>query len=262
MKPHCLVLVLAAMALAGPPNSLAIGGTYDIDGGTAPERAQISAALDASRFDWDLVPAEIRIHVERSIASSAVPGQIWLDARLLDAGRFSWGVIQHEYAHQVDFFRLTDADRQQLLGLLGGEAWWDPPGLLLPHDELGAERFASTLAWSYWPSPDNVLAPSAPGDESAALAPARFRALMQRILDLPVPLPSVTTAPLRAPSTCRRPRRRSAAARSHRAVARDAIRTSPRPLSARNRMRQPARGRILGQTHRREGTVPKGRRCA
>ena len=31
------------------------------------------------------------------------PGQIWLDASLLDSGRFSWGVVQHEYAHQVDF---------------------------------------------------------------------------------------------------------------------------------------------------------------
>jgi hypothetical protein len=53
------------------------------------------------------------------------------------------------------------------------------PGL--PHDEYGCERFASTLAWSFWPSPQNCMRPSATYDESAALAPRSFRRLVARL---------------------------------------------------------------------------------
>jgi hypothetical protein len=160
------------------------GGSYVIDGGTAPERAQISAALNASSFDWSLVPMRVQFHVSPGSESCSAPGQIWVDANLLDSGRFSWGVVQHEYAHQVDFFLLTDADRVELLRLLGGQTWWDSPYAAVPHRQLGAERFASTLAWSYWPSNNNAMRPSSPGDESAAMAPASFRAVLQRILGL------------------------------------------------------------------------------
>ena len=49
--------------------------------------------------------------------------------------------------------------------------------------EYGCERFASTLAWAYWQSPDNCMQPSEVADaESAAMAPAAFRALMTSLL--------------------------------------------------------------------------------
>jgi hypothetical protein len=177
-----LLGAVVASLLLVPASARAAGGHYSIEGGTSAERTQITAALHASDFDWSSVPAQIQIYVKHGIASYAVPGQIWLDADLLDSGRFSWGVVQHEYAHQVDFFLLTDADRTELLQQLGGQDWWSPPPCGLPHAQLAAERFASTLAWSYWPSPDNVMRPQAPSDESAAMAPAAFRALLQRIL--------------------------------------------------------------------------------
>lgn len=185
VRRGCMLCTAVALLLLAPSAAHAASGHYHVDGGTADERAQITAALSASSFDWSIVSAQIEIHVSRGTGSYATPGQIWLDADLLDAGRFSWGVVQHEYAHQVDFFCLTDANRAELQPLLGGQAWWDPPTGALPHAQLTAERFASTLAWSYWPSPDNVMRPLKPTDESATMPPAAFRALMQRLLARP-----------------------------------------------------------------------------
>jgi hypothetical protein len=167
-------LCLAAAAHAG-------GGAYVFDGGTPAERAQVRAALEASSFDWSLVPARITIHITRDLTSSqASPGEIWLDAGLLDAGRFSWAFVQHEYGHQVDFFLLDDGARGTLEEALGAGTWfYDEP---LPHSAYGCERFASTLAWAYWQSPDNALEPRNLRDESAAMPPAQFRALLNRLL--------------------------------------------------------------------------------
>jgi hypothetical protein len=190
--PKGLATTPVLLALALPTSARAAGGTYDFDAGTQNERAQVTAALNASSFDWNAVPARIRIHIVRGTRSHAIPGEIWIDADLLDTGRFSWGVVQHEYAHQVDFLMLADTDRMQLSTLLGGKAWWNPLGVTLAHSQLAGERFASTLAWSYRPSPENSMRPQGPGDESAAMEPARFRTLMQRILNLPV---STSTTP-------------------------------------------------------------------
>jgi hypothetical protein len=62
---------------------------------------------------------QVTIHIERDIDSHATPGAVWLDSRLLDSGRFSWGVVQHEFAHQIDFFLLTQENRVELQRLLG-----------------------------------------------------------------------------------------------------------------------------------------------
>ena len=56
-------------------------------------------------------------------SSEAVPGKIFLDPGLLDSGEFAWGVVQHEYAHLVDFALLNDATRARLDGALGGSVW-------------------------------------------------------------------------------------------------------------------------------------------
>ena len=78
------------------------------------------------------------------------PDQIWLDADLLDSGRFSWGVVQHEYAHQVDFALLDDATRAQLQhAARRPTAWWGAEG----HAKLDCERFADLVAWAYWSRP-------------------------------------------------------------------------------------------------------------
>jgi hypothetical protein len=181
----CIALLLAAAfpaaAHAGEPN-------YAFDGGTPSQRATVRAAFAASSFPWELVSARVVVHIRPDVPSHATPGEVWLDGRLLDAGRFAWGVVQHEYAHEVDFLLLDDAGRAVLAERLGGTSWWSPaetslaPSGHVGHSQLGAERFASTLAWAYWPSRANVMRPELPGDESAALPPAQFRALVAAVL--------------------------------------------------------------------------------
>jgi hypothetical protein len=190
MAPHRLALVLVsalAAPLAAPAAALALGGNYVIEGGTAYQQQQVRQALAVSAFDWGVVPAQITITIGSGGTSESVPGQIWVSGKLLNAGRFSWGVVQHEYAHQVDFFLFDDATRADLTSLLGARDWcYEVPGLR--HDQQGCERFASTLAWSYWPVPENCMRPTAAGDESAAMAPAAFRALLAGLLPQPQPL--------------------------------------------------------------------------
>ena len=180
-KMLMVTICAAAGLLAVAPAAQAAGGTYTIEGGSARNATQIRAALDASTFDWSLVPAPITIHIKNGVSSSATPGHIWLDPALLTAGIFSWATIQDEYAHQVDFFLFDTATRQRLTRLLGGTAWCrETPGLR--HSAYGCERFASTLVWAYWPSRSNAYKPTSANDESAALAPAAFRTLMTTLL--------------------------------------------------------------------------------
>ena len=174
-------LLCVAVAWVLPPTARAGGGNYLFQGGTRAERQVVISALEASSFEWDLVPAAITIHIPRGADSVAVPGEIWLDANLLDAGTFAWGVVQHEYAHEVDYFLLDDVRRARILPLLEGSAWCYDVAIL-PHAQYGCERFASTLAWSYWPSADNCMKPEGRGDESAAMPPRRFRAFLDALL--------------------------------------------------------------------------------
>ena len=171
------LLIVTAFALAFVPNAAARGGFYTFDGGTRAEQAQVRAALDASSFDWSVVPATVTVHVGRAVSPHAIAGQIWLDAGLLDAGRFSWGVVQHEYAHQVDFLVLTDPMRARLHPLLKGASWWGGA-----HSDLDCERFADALAWAYWPSPDNVMRPESETDEGGQVDPAALRAMLAQLL--------------------------------------------------------------------------------
>ena len=182
-----LLVFLAALALS--PDAYARGGNYVFDGGTRTEQGQVKAALDASTFDFSVVPAPVTIHIGRALSSSAAPGQIWLDADLLDAGRLSWGVVQHEYGHQVDFSLLTDAGRAQLQQLLGGSAWCS--GAV--HRELTCERFADLISWAYWPSADNVLRPTGKSDEGGQVSPAAFRAAIAQLLPSPIRVMAATT---------------------------------------------------------------------
>jgi hypothetical protein len=170
--PLILGFVLAPAAQAG-------GGRYVFDGGTRAERGQVHAALQASSFNWSLVPGQTVIHIGKRISPHAVAGQIWLDADLLGTGRFSWGVVQHEYAHQVDFRLLTDSMRAQLVGPLQADSWW---GSLGQHSQLGCEHFADELAWTFWQSPDNVMKPDGATDEGGQMSPWAFRAALTSAL--------------------------------------------------------------------------------
>jgi hypothetical protein len=166
--------------------AFARGATVAFTGGTTAQRSQVARALAVSSFDWSILPTRVTVHIGRDFDSEAAPGEVWLDANVLDAGRFSWGVVQHEFAHQVDFQLLSADARARFALLLGGSAWCGGT-LTFAHGDYGCERFASTLAWSYWPSPSNCMKPTSNSDESAAMAPAAFRANLAEALHLQAP---------------------------------------------------------------------------
>jgi hypothetical protein len=174
-----LTAACAAACFAG--QALAAGGNYVFDGGTAAEQQQVRDALAASAFNWNVVPGTITIHIGSFGADEAVPGAIYLDARLLDSGPFAWGIVQHEYAHQVGF-KLDDAARARITEALGASTWCYGDEPVLGHDLYGCERFASTLAWAYWQSPANCMRPAELGAESSGMPPAAFRALLVSLL--------------------------------------------------------------------------------
>jgi hypothetical protein len=179
-------LSLAAAGLALAPAALAGGGRYVLRGGTAAERAQVVDALNASSFPWGIVPGRVTIAIARG-PSLATPGEIRLDSGLLDRGTASWGIVQHEYAHQVDFLVLRPSQRGQLERLLGGCAWLGigdlgHAGSSLAHGSLAGERFASELSWAFWQSPLNVLRPTGAASEAGHVPASTFRRVLARLL--------------------------------------------------------------------------------
>jgi hypothetical protein len=184
-RPRILLLAIALLAaLLLVPTAFARGGNVRFDGGTTAERTQVTRSLATSSFDWGLLPGRIVVHIAPDLDSTAAPGEVWLDARLLDSGPFSWGVVQHEFAHQVDFLLLTPATRAQLLLRVGGSVWC-VGGVDLPHGDYGCERFASTLAWAYWPNGGNCMRPVSSIDEAAAMNAPAFRLLLATVLKTP-----------------------------------------------------------------------------
>jgi hypothetical protein len=181
-----LVLAVLAGSLVLPASALPAGGNYGFDGGTRAQQAQVRAALEASAFDWNVVSERVTIHLRRGVRTHATRGHIWLDTRLVAAGRVAWATIQDEYAHQVDFFRFDPATRAELTDVLGARDWcYQVEGLA--HHEYGCERFSSTLVWSFWPSRHNAYRPTSSSDESAAMEPTRFRSLVTGLLGMQNP---------------------------------------------------------------------------
>src|SRR5439155_6622784 len=112
------VSVLAVVLLGLPGKAQAQPTGYSFDGGTARQQATVRGALEASSFDWNLIPGEVTIHIAKG-GSYATKGHVWLDPALLAHRRAAWGVIQHEFAHQVDFFMFDATVRARLTKLLG-----------------------------------------------------------------------------------------------------------------------------------------------
>jgi len=200
MRRTLLTLVSAICFFAFAQSALAGGGSFAFAGGTPKEQATVHAALEASSFSWSLIPSTITINIGPYGDSYSTYGQVYLDASLLDSGRFAWGVIQHELGHQVDFFLLDDGKRAQLLQLLGGKDWcYSVSGL--QHSDYGCERFASELAWAYWPSPDNSMKPSRSNNEGGAIPVAQFRAVLAQLIGAPAVAQAPSTTKAFAPAT-------------------------------------------------------------
>lgn len=178
---------LAATMLASlvlPAGALAGGGDYAFDGATPTERSTVRAALDASSFDWDIVPEQVTIHVGAYGTSHSTPGHVWLDRGLLRSGRFAWGSVMDEYAHQVDYFVLEPAHRVLLQQRLKARAWcYEVQGL--GHAANGCERFSSMVAWAYWPSRHNAYRPQSRTDETATMPAAEFRLMLAALVGVP-----------------------------------------------------------------------------
>ena len=156
------------------------------------------AALNASAFDFNLLPGSVTVHIKPGIETESQQGHVWIDARLLDSGRFSWATVQDEFAHQIDFFLLDDGKRAILNGALGGKDWcYGVAGL--GHASYGCERFSSVFAWAFWPAADNAYKPTSANDESAAMAPAKFRALLGSLLGFADPLATKSALSQRRP---------------------------------------------------------------
>ena len=188
--------VSAFLAFAGVAH--ATGGNYVFNGGTPTQQQQVRSALEASSFNWSLVTQQITINIAPIGRDYSVPGEIYLDSDMLNSpGDYSWGVVQNEYANEVDFFLLPDQAHATFNSSLGGTAWCygDQPGLNMI--QYGCERFASTLAWSYWQSPDNCIRPSATSGISGGMAPAAFKALLTSTLGVAT---EVAAAPVSAPA--------------------------------------------------------------
>jgi hypothetical protein len=174
-------VLLALALLSSPGKAKAQSAGYSFVGGTARQQATVRNALDASSFDWNLVPGAVTIHIAKGVSGSySTKGNIWLEPALLTHGAKAWGVIQHEYAHQIDFFLFDSTIRARLTKLLGAKTWWAGQSSLR-HSQLGCERFASTLAWAYWPSRQNTLIRFAHA-EATAMPPAKFRRLLDNLL--------------------------------------------------------------------------------
>jgi hypothetical protein len=200
MRRTLLTLFSAICFFAFAQSALAGGGSFAFSGGTPKEQATVHSALEASSFSWSLIPTTITIHIGAYGDSYSTYGQVYLDASLLDSGRFAWGVVQHEMGHQVDFFLFDDTKRAQLEQLLGGKDWcYSIAGL--KHSDYGCERFASELAWAYWPSPDNSMKPSSSTDEAGAIPVAQFRALLTQLIGAPVVPQAPITTKAYAPAT-------------------------------------------------------------
>lgn len=178
-----------AAALVLPAAAHAGGGDYVFEGAGPAERSAVRAALEASSFDWGVVKRRVTIHVGDYGVSHSTPGHIWLDRGLLAAGRFAWPTVMDEYAHQVDFFVLDSSRRLLLQQRLGGRAWcYEVDGL--GHAEYGCERFASMVAWAYWPVKESSYRPQSAADETAAMPAAEFRLLLASLVGAPSALTS------------------------------------------------------------------------
>lgn len=176
------VIGAAALVLPISQSASAADGNYAISGGTPAEQATVRAALNASSFDWSVLPQTIQVTIRPGAVDSATSGSVSLDPQVLDMGTFSWAIVQHEFAHQIDFLLLNDSERARLAQAIGGVEWFPSDGAL-PHAAYTCERFASLVAWAYWPSAENSLRPRSATDEAGGMQAPAFRALLSQMLN-------------------------------------------------------------------------------
>lgn len=184
MTIKILAVMVAALIFAG--TAAAKGGSFAFDGGTPFEQQQVTQALAVSSFDFSQVTQAITVHIVPSTdphlaggteAGYSTPGDVWLSTYWLEFGQLGWGIVQHEFAHEIDYYVLTDAQRADLLKHLDPSgsttSWCDHAAL---YEARPCEWFASELAYAFWPSDANIQAPNYTGNLSGHMTPTAFRA--------------------------------------------------------------------------------------
>ena len=174
-----LVLLAALAALALPGTAGATDVALEFSSGSDAARAEVIAALDASAFDWSLIGRPVTVQIFDCGCAGSRPGVVVLDETMLASspyGRaYTWGIVQHEFAHQVWWYALDEGRRIELQTVLGGaDLCHEQPGL--PHDAHACELFASTLGWAYWPAAGN------PMQIERAMGAHHFRRLLSGML--------------------------------------------------------------------------------
>ena len=74
-----LGILLAALALSG--TAQAANANYVIEGGSPEAQSTVRAALDASRFDFNRVPAQITIRISKCGCAGARSSRPWTGTR-------------------------------------------------------------------------------------------------------------------------------------------------------------------------------------
>ena len=116
-----------------PRSALAGGGSYAFAGGTPKEQATVHSALEASSFDWGLIPRTIAIHIG-AVSATPTPTSArstWTprcSIRAASPGASS----STRSAHQVDFFLFDDAQARAAAAAARRQ------GLVLRHPGPGA----------------------------------------------------------------------------------------------------------------------------
>jgi hypothetical protein len=172
-----LLAVLAVLAVPG--KAAAADVALEFSGGSDAARAEVVAALDASAFDWSLIGRPVTVQIFDCGCAGSRPGVVVLDETMLASspyGRaYTWGIVQHEFAHQVWWYALDEGRRIELQTVLGGaDLCYEQPGLA--HDAHACELFASTLGWAYWPAAGN------PMQAERAMGARQFRRLLSGML--------------------------------------------------------------------------------
>jgi hypothetical protein len=190
-----LLLLAALVALALPGTAGATDLALELSGGSEAARAEVIAALDASAFDWSLIGQPVTVQILDCGCAGSRAGVVVLDETLLASSpygdAYTWGIVQHEFAHQVWWYALDDERRSELQALLGGaDLCYEEPGLA--HDDHACELFASTLGWAYWRVAGN------PMQAEKVMGARRFRRLLSRMLGLS-PRSSLTRVAARRP---------------------------------------------------------------
>ena len=183
------------------------------------QQATVRAALEVSSFDWSVLPARSSSTSRRSAAPTPRPATSTSTARCSTPAA-SRGASSSTSSHtrstsSSSTTRSARRSTQRSAAATGATA---SPGLA--HSAYGCERFASELAWAYWPSADNSMSPAAThgesGGDAGGAVPQRCSPRLLGVPTLATPIDTKAFAPATKPAHAKAKRKHACRARSAR----------------------------------------------